>query len=104
MIFSALNIVWIIAQLFVALFFYTALRKLIELEKIFKTLNGSLLLKPFASFRTYGSTHSIIIYLPLTVFNIPIGKRKVPTQKIGLIAGGILLYTIHHLHRGNDFI
>lgn len=97
-IFSAYNIVWFIAHLFVALFFYTALVKLINPEVFFGTLSDVPIVKPFASFLTTAvPIVELLICVPLLIHEKRIGTYKIPTRKIGLIAGGslMLLFTVY---------
>lgn len=106
---SAYNVVWFIAHLFVALFFYTALAKLINPPKFYGTLHGSQLVSPFASFLTYAvPIVELLLCVPLLIHEIRVGTKKIPTRKIGLIAGGtlMLLFTVYiglmFLLYGND--
>lgn len=95
---SANNVVWFIAHLFIALFFYTALAKLINPPKFYGTLNGSQLVKPFASFLTYAVPFTeLLICVPLLFNEIRVGTKKIPTRKIGLLAGGglMLAFTVY---------
>jgi methylamine utilization protein MauE len=87
--FSAYNIVWFIAHLFIALFFYTALAKLINPPVFYGTLNDVPMVKPFASFLTYAIPAIELFISLLLLFN--------RTRKIGLIAGGslMLLFTVY---------
>lgn len=97
-IFSAYNVVWSIAHLFVALFFYTALAKLLTPEKFFVSLHKSQLVKPFALFLTYAvPIVELLICVLLLIHEKRIGAKKIPTRKIGLIAGGtlMLLFTVY---------
>lgn len=88
-IFSAENIIWGIAHLFVIIFLITAIIKLKNPDKFWGTLNGSQLLKPFADFLTYAVP---IVELILCVFLL-----KKSTRKKALVAGGVLLlsFTIY---------
>ncbi len=88
-IFSAANIIWGIAHLYVAMFLITAISKLNNPDKFWGTLNGSQLLKPFANFLTYAAP---IVELILCVFLL-----TKSTRKKALIAGGVLMlsFTIY---------
>lgn len=89
---SAYNVVWFIAHLFIALFVYTALAKLINPPAFYATINDIPIVKPFASFLTYAVPATELFISLLLVFNtVTIGKRKIQTRKIGLIAGGTLM-------------
>lgn len=95
---SAENVVWFIAHLFIALFLYTALAKLINPPVFYGTLHASQLVKPFASFLTYAvPIVELLICIPLLFNEINVGARTIPTRKIGLLAGGVLMlsFTIY---------
>lgn len=106
---SADNVVWFISRLFILLFLYTGLVKLINPDKFYGTLHASQLVKPFAPFLTYAvPIFELILFVLLLVPEKRIGEKKITCRKIGLIAGGILMlsFTVYialmFLLYGND--
>ena len=82
-IFSPANIIWGIAQLYTGMFLITAISKLRNPEKFFGTLDGSQLLKPFASF--------FFFLVPIVELILCVFILIKSTRKKALLAGALLL-------------
>lgn len=94
---SAVNVVWFLSRLFIAMFLYTGIAKLNDPEKFYATLEASQLVSPFASFLTYAVPIFELILCVLLLIPDNVRVKKTPIRKIGFIAGGglMLLFTVY---------
>lgn len=85
-------IVAVIVLLFVALFGYTAFNKLLDVTKFEASMHKSELIAPYAAFLSYAvPITELIICVLLALPFLRLGKRTIPTKKIGLYGSALLM-------------